>query len=100
VHVGHADVGEDDIGIHLLHALEARLSAVGDLRGEAFVAQQNTERIENSGLVVDDEDTGFGGRKLRHALLLAWWVPTPVKWLVATWRASPVSTSCPEAVQR
>ena len=46
--VRHAHVGEHDVGVELADALQARLAAVRDVRREAFVAQQDAERLENA----------------------------------------------------
>src|SRR4029078_1323411 len=70
-HVRHSDVGEHDVWAHLEDLLEPFLSPLRETRGEPLVAQQNIQRVENSRLVVDDEDTRLETRRIDHEKLLA-----------------------------
>src|SRR5829696_1428767 len=57
-HVRHANVGEDDVRLERRELREPLSTAVRGVRVEAGVAQQDPERLEDSLLVVDDQDFG------------------------------------------
>src|SRR5207237_9466409 len=54
--VRHPDIGEHDIRCYRRQLLEATLAALREPWREPFSAQQDVERIPNSGFVVHDED--------------------------------------------
>src|SRR6185295_12373076 len=60
VHPGHAQVGEDDVGIDLLEQGEAGAGVVGLGHVVPVLAQQRLQRRRRVDLVVDDHDPALG----------------------------------------
>src|SRR2546427_707717 len=56
---GHLDVGEHEVGCGGLELLEPRLPALRRRDVEALVLEQDTQRVEDPLLVVDDENGGL-----------------------------------------
>ena len=54
--IRHSDVGDDQVGLECRDLLEAFLAAERSVGNEAFALQKNSNGVENSLLVVDDED--------------------------------------------
>ena len=52
----HLEVGQHDVGRGAFQLLEARLPSLGRRDIETLVLEQNAERLEDSLLIVDDED--------------------------------------------
>ena len=63
--VRHPDVAQDDVGPEIGELFEGLLPAVRDDRRESFVLEQDAQRLEDPGLIIDHQDRGL--RVRRHA---------------------------------
>jgi len=64
-HHRHAHVAQHDVGVERGDLLDAGATAERRVRREPLVLEQDSERIENSRLVIDHEDGGLASIKHR-----------------------------------
>src|SRR5581483_3948064 len=55
-HGGHADIAQDDVGIDRVDLLQRELAPERGMRTEAFVLEQDAQRVENPRLVIDHQN--------------------------------------------
>ena len=57
-HVGHADIGNDDVEVLLANAIQPLLAAVCDGDIAPLALQENLEHLPDRELIIDNEDLG------------------------------------------
>ncbi len=79
VHLGHAQVHEDDVDLQRGGAIDA-LAAVGGLAGDVDVRlglERGTQTVTDDGVIVDDEETDHCGSPWSAGTVALTAVPSP-----------------------